>query len=947
MQNLPSGTVTFLFTDIEGSTQLWERYPEKARAALIRHDAIIEELVAKHDGFVVRPRGEGDSRFAVFSRASDAVVAAARMQQALQAEPWPLPTPLRIRAALHTGEADLREGDYYGGAVNRCARLRSAAHGGQTLVSAATQELVRDNLPDNIELHDLGEQHLKDLQRTEHVYQLLAPGLPASFPPLKTADARPNNLPTETTHFVGRKREIETIRNLLLQQDSQVRLVILTGPGGMGKTRLGLQVARVLLDTSDRFRDGLFFVALAPITEPALVASAIAQTLGVVTSGGQTVEDTLKDYLRDKELLLVVDNFEQVAEAAPLVAEFLSVSPGLKVLVTSREVLHLYGEAEFPVPPLDLPDPRHLPPLDQLTQYEAVRLFIERATLVKPDFVVTNDNAPAVAEICYRLDGLPLAIELAAARVNLLPPMAMLQRLQSRLRVLTGGARDLPARQQTLRGAIEWSHDLLSEEERKLFRRISVFVGGSTLEAAEAVCNAGGDIEDVLETISSLVDKSLLKQREEIGEHASGEARFWMLETIREYGVERLEQSSEAQEIRRLHAGFCLSLAEEAERNLYAPQPFRWLDRVEAEHDNIRAAIRWLLTEGDAEIALRLSGATVPFWFMRGYGREGRAWLEEALSLPGADKPTPARAKALVGVASVAWPQGHLELARVWSAESADIYRELGDRQGLANALTVLGVCNYLQGNATAAGPIFEEALALSEQLGGERFFALLLLAVGQMAMAQGDYAVAHGRLEEALAEYRLGGNRWDIAQTLNTLGDLARLEGDYFKAEQSYNESLELFREANAKGDIPATLHNLGHVALARGDIERARLLFEESLALHREVGNNMGIAESLSAFAGLQAVESQGSAALVEQGERGHSAKALRAARLFGASDALRGHAGAPAWPAERADYERNLAIARAQLDEQSWQKAWEEGREMNVIQAIEYALEKTQKP
>jgi len=942
MSNLPTGTVTFLFTDIEGSTQLWERYPDQARAALARHDQIVEEIVHQQGGILVRPRGEGDSRFAVFSRATDAMLAAAAIQQSLHTEPWPTPAPLQVRVALHTGEADLREGDYYGSAVNRCARLRSIAHGGQTLLSQATYDLVRYTLPSNIELLDLGEHSLKDLKHPEHVYQAIIAGLPSVFPPLRSLDARANNLPPEATHFIGRELEVEAVCQLLLQSQAPVRLVTLTGPGGTGKTRLGLQVVKVLLDSTDSFKDGLFFVALATISEPTLVATTIAQVLGVTGRGSQPVVESLKTYLHDKELLLLLDNFEQVMQAASLIGEVLLASPKLKILITSREMLHLYGEKEFPVPPLRLPDPKHLPPLEQLTQYEAVALFIERVLLVKPDFAVTKDNARSVAEICYRLDGLPLAIELAAARVKFLPPGVMLQRLQSRLKVLTGGARNLPARQQTLRGTIEWSHDLLGEEEKRLLRRLAVFVGGCTLETTEAVCNPSGDVEDVLDMISSLLDKSLLKRDDAASQYSSGEPRFGMLETIREYALERLEESGEAHEIRWQHAEFYLALCEEAGLYLHAPQHLTWLERLEAEHDNIRASLRWLIAQGDAANALRLSAAVVTLWFMRGYVSEARTWFEKVLALPGASEPTPARAKALVGAARIAWPEGDLEAARVWSEESAAISRKLGDKQGLTSALTQLGVSTYLQGNSTAAGPIFEEASALSGELGEEPYFGLLMLSMAQLAMAQGDYPLARTRLEKALAEYRTTRSGWDTAQTLNCLGDLARLEGKYEEAEQLYGESLALFRKANAKGDIPASLHNLGHVALRRGDYKRARALFEESLELHRELGNNLGVAESLAGFAGVEAGESQVAAVLIEKGEGEQSRKALRAARLFGASDVLRGATDAPFWPAERADYNRNVAIAHAQVDEAAWEKARQEGRAMSMEQAIEYALE-----
>ncbi len=507
MADLPTGTVTFLFTDIEGSTTRWEHQRAAMQAALARHDDILRAAIEAHEGHVFKT--VGDAFYAVFTSAPDALEAALAAQSPLQAEAWSEDVDtLRVRMALHTGTVQQRDGDYFGPPLNRVARLLSAGHGGQVLLSHVTRELVRDYLPPGAELRDLGEHRLKDLIRPEHVFQLVAPDLPADFQPLRTLDNRPNNLPLQLTPFIGRERELEVVRERLAQPD--MRLLTLSGPGGTGKTRLGLQVAADLLDT---FPDGVWFVNLAPISDPALVMPTIAATLGIAEVAGQSLLDTLKWYLRDKQMLLVLDNFEQVLPAAPVVNDLLAAAPGLKVLVTSRALLGIYGEHDVAVPPLALPDLRRLPPLERLSQYEAVRLFIERAQAAKSDFAITGENAPAVAEICVRLDGLPLAIELAAARIRLLPPQALLQRLSSRLKLLTGGRRDLPARHQTLRGAIEWSYSLLDPVEQTLFARLAVFVGGRTLEAVEAVCNADGDLEvDVLDGLASLVDKSLVRQ---------------------------------------------------------------------------------------------------------------------------------------------------------------------------------------------------------------------------------------------------------------------------------------------------------------------------------------------------------------------------------------------------------------------------------------------------
>jgi len=932
MVDLPAGTVTFLFTDVEGSTKLWEQYPEQMRAALVRHDELIESIIDQQHGTVVRQRGEGDSRFAVFPRATDAVVAVAILQQGLQAELWLTPTPLRVRIALHTGEADLREGDYYGSAVNRCARLRAVAHGGQALLSQATYDLVRDNLPADVELQDMGEHRLKDLTRPEHIYQLVAPGVASDFPPLTTLDACPNNLPVQPTPFIGKEAEVQALREMLLEP--QPRLVTLTGPGGTGKTRLGLQVAAAVLD---RFVDGVFFVALAPINDSGLVAAAIAQALGVVESWGGSVLDSLNSYLHEKELLLLLDNFEQAISVAPLIGELLSASPKLKVLVTSREALHLYGEKEFPVAPLSLPDPKHLPPLEKLTEYEAVRLFAERAMLVKPDFAVTAENAATVVEICYRLDGLPLAIELAAARIRLLPPKAMLTRLQSRLTLLTGGARNLPARQQTLRDAIQWSYDLLAEEERMLFQRISVFVGGCTLEAIEAICNSDGVLPNVLDGISSLVDKSLLKQHEAESEYLVGEPRFWMLETIREYARERLEQSNEAQAITRRHAEYYASMPEEDKTELLfaAIEGHVELDWLEAERDNFRAALQWTLDQGEAETALRLVNVALPLWQTRGPISEGRKWFDDALALSMAADRTRMRARGLFGVASLAWLQGDITIARERLEEGASIFREWGDKRGLALSLEVLGICLQFLGEFDQATTALEEALALFRELGDRESIAGTLISLGQVATGRGDYEPARSRLEEGVERFRALHNKRGTARGLNSLGDVERIEGKYDAAEQAYEESLLLFRELGVKVVIPSSLHNLGHVALARGDHARAKLLFLESLMLDVELVNEPGIAESLAGLAGV----SIALAALHLSDSKG---LIIRAVQLFAASDAIREARGAPMWPAERADFERNMVQARDQVDLDTWTKAWDAGRALTVEQAIVYARE-----
>src|SRR5215203_1002510 len=588
MSSLPTGTVTFLFTDIEGSTKLWERSPQAMQRALARHDQILRDAVEQRGGYVFKTIG--DAFCCAFRTAPDALETSLFAQRTLLSEEgWPEETgPLRVRMALHAGSTEERDCDYFGPPVDRVARLLSAAHGAQVLLSLTAQELVRDQLPAGAAVMNLGEHRLKDLFRPERVFQLVAPGLPSEFPPLRTLESHPNNLPLQPTPLVGREREVEEISERL--RSEQVHLLTLTGPGGTGKTRLALQAAADLLE---QFEDGVFFVSLAAITDPELVLSTIAGSLGLKESAKESLMETLEGYLRNKHLLLILDNFEQVLEGASIVGELVRACPRLKIFATTRIPLRLYGEQEYPVPPLELPDPVRLPPLERLTQYEAVRLFVERERAVKPDFEVTNDNASAVAEICVHLDGLPLAIELAAARTKLLPPQALQSRLSNRLKLLKGGARNLPARQQTLRATIDWSYELLDEDEKTLFGRLSVFAGGSTLEAIEEICDPQGELE-ALEVAGSLLEKSLLRREE----GADGESRFVMLETIQEYAREKLEESGEAEETRRRHAEHYLALTETAEPELLGADQGRWMRRLGTEFANLREAHAWSLEPG-------------------------------------------------------------------------------------------------------------------------------------------------------------------------------------------------------------------------------------------------------------------------------------------------------------------------------------------------------------
>ena len=917
MADLPTGTVTFLFTDIEGSTKLWEKSPTGMQVALTRHDAIMWEAIEGHGGFVFKT--VGDAFCAAFPTAVGALQAALAAQRTLLSEDWGEEIDiLRARMALHTGAAHERDGDYFGPPVNRVARLLSAGHGGQILLSSSTQELVSDHLPADTHLRDLGERRLKDLARPERIFHLTAFDLPSEFPPLRTLERFPHNLPLQATPLIGREREVEAVSERL--RSPETRLLTLVGPGGTGKTRVGLQAAAELVDD---FEDGVFFVPLAAITDPALVASTIARVLGLSEGGAQAPEELLEGYLRERRTLLFLDNLEQIIESASLVDELLSSAPDLKILATSRIPLGLYGEYEFPVAPLSLPDPGSLPPLETLTDYEAVRLFVERASAVRPDFSLTQENAVAVVEICRRLDGLPLAIELAAARIKLLPPGVLQERLSNRLKLLTGGARNLPERQRTLRNAIAWSYDLLGGSEKVLFARLGVFSGGATLEAIEAVCDAPGDLPtDVFDGVSSLVDESLLRQEEEWG----GEPRFVMLETIREYARERLRQSGEAEAASRAHAAYFLALAEEAEPMLWGAEDAVWLDRLEQEHNNIRAALSWSVEHGEAELALRLGGALRWFWYMEGYYGEGRTWLEAVLVKDGRVS-AQARAKVLEGIGWLANQQGDLDMAEATAEAGLRLRAKAGLGEVVAaNFRDILGEAARNRGDYERATEMLEGSLALHRTAGDRRGVAWSLGNLANVSGDRGNYERAIELYEEGLVLSReLGGAR-PLGEYLISLGYEYLLEGDHDRATALNEEAAELYQKRGRRGGLQVAFDNLGWAALEQGHYRRAEDLHEENLVLCQELGDRLIASESMEGLACVAGATGEGE----------------RAAKLFGAAQTQREAVGYVHTHREHALREPYLAAARSRVGDAAWAETWEEGQSMTFEDAIAYALE-----
>jgi predicted ATPase/transcriptional regulator with XRE-family HTH domain len=774
-------------------------------------------------------------------------------------------------------------------------------------------------------------------------------------------DPRPRYpLPVPLTPLFGRAREVAATSAILQRAD--VRLLTLLGPPGVGKTRLGLQVAS---DLRESFRAGVCFVALAPIRDPDLVLAMIAQALDVHEAGDQPLLEMLQAYLCDKHLLLVLDNVEQVVAATPMITALLAVAPDLKVLSTSRVALHLSGEHEYAVPPLELPDLLHLPPADALAECPAVALFQARAQAVQPSFTVSSANAQAVSAICHRLDGLPLVLELAATRCKVFTPEALLARLDQRLPLLSTGARDLPPRQQTLRSAIAWSYDLLSPAEQMLFEQLAVFAGGWTLEAAEAICGEAGDVRLVAwrievtsngkpfvptlaDLLMSLIDHSLVQQAATVIPSVSDEPRFTMLETIREYALERLAEHGEAEILRR-YAAYYLALAEQAEQGLQGPDARRWLDRLEAEHDNLRAVLALCLEARDLgprasgpappslkslassliEMGLRIAAALWWFWWARGHGSEGRHWLAQALADHTLDatnnQSLAVRAKALIAAGVLAATMD-TRAAREPLEAALAIYERLGDQLGAAFPLVMLGWLSALQGDPAAGQALIADGLALfrTEPSSRRWDFGRALFAAAMCDMQQGDYASARAACEEALAVFHALRQPYGLSQALNFLGDLARLQGDYATAAAHYWESLPLARQAGVRSDIASLLHNLGYVALAQGDTSKAAALFGEGLMLQGEIGHLQGIAECLAGCAAVAAVRGQ----------------AELAARLFGATDALSTHASGPVWPAEQAEYSSHQAAVQAQLPPMVWESARAAGRAMPLAQAIEEA-------
>jgi predicted ATPase/class 3 adenylate cyclase len=872
--------LTFLFTDIEGSTALLSALGNEFGSVIEAHSAIVRAAIATHGGTEVGT--EGDAFFAVFTSPTEAVGAAVEAQRRLAAHPWPGETAVRVRMGLHTGEGRLGGDDYVGLDVHRAARIAAAGHGGQVLLSDATKILVAANLPAGAAIRGLGEHRLKDLRAPERIWQLDIDGLPTTFPALRSLDARPGSLPRAPNPLIGRTAAVGAIEHLVTTRP----LVTLVGPGGTGKSRLALAVAERL---ASEVPDGAFFVALQEARERPAVAAAIAVALGVRERPDRDLEQGVREHLRDRSVLLVLDNFEQVMSAGPLVSELRAASPGLRILVTSRAVLHISGEQVYDVPPLELPRSQSAADPEGLARFEAIALFVERASAASPAFRLTGDNASAVAEICRRLDGLPLAVELAAARTRLLTPTAILERLDRSLPLLTGGPTDLPARQRTLRGAIEWSYDLLVAAERLLFERLSVFAGGWTIEAADAVCNPADELElETLDGLGSLLDESLILALP-TGERDDDERRFGMLQVIREFAGERLGAGPDFDETRRRHAAHVMALAESAEPHLRASTLRTWQHRLRREQENVRAALRWAAEGGDVETGLRTAGAIWHYWHYWAELREGARWLDAFLAAPAAAKVPPrVRVKAL---------------------------------RGLAGLL-------YWQGDADRSFSLYEEAVETARRIGDERLIGAALQDAAWGAIARGDLDGARGRAHESIDHYRVARDD-DQVRIVTAWEAVAPIvtgqEGDTVAALESIREAVEINRRLGLGHEVADWLETRALLFRATGDFERAGEAGRESLRVWHALG-------TLGRYPlGLKIL------AAVEIG-RG---RPERAVRLGAAADLWNDKIGGEV-PDVIAQLGNPVEEGRPFLEPAEHARAVAEGRGMGLEDQIAYALE-----
>jgi predicted ATPase/class 3 adenylate cyclase len=908
MAALPTGTVTLMFTDVEGSTNLLRALGDRYRDVLAEHRETLRSAFGEHGGVEVDSIGDG--LYWTFPTAREAVLAAVAAQRDLARKPWPDGAEVRVRIGIHTGEPKSGEIGYVGLDVHRAARIGAAGHGGQVLVSRTTHDLIAGDPPDGISLRDLGEHRLKDMPGPEHLFQVVAAELTESFPALRVAPIATTELPRQLTTFVGRVAELESAREMLLAG----RMLTLTGPGGVGKTRLAVELGGRLVDEHD---GGVSFVELANLTDPGFVLNAIASALHLAEEPGRPLDETIVEHLHSRSLLLVLDNCEHVLAAAAQTAHLLlQATPNVRILATGREALAVPGEQVFPVPSLSLPA-LDTDDAGQVAESEAVRLFEDRARAGSPAFRVTEQNASTIAAICRQLDGIPLAIELAAARVRALPVDEIRARLSDRFRLLTGSGRVTVPRHQTLRATMDWSFDLLADEERALLRRLSVFVSGTTIEAAEAVC--AGDLldgPDVLELIGRLIDKSLVMVDVE-----GLAARYQLLETVRQYARERLIEAGEAAATMRRHRDWYVRVAETATQQLYRGQESPSdLARLDREHDDLRAALRWSLDEpGEEAAGLMLGSVLWRFWEIRGHISEGRAWLERIVtSSEGSESRQ--LADALAGLGVLTSMQGDYAAAAVFLEEALDLQRKRGDRQSIAHSLNNLANAVVLQGDYERALQLYRQSHDVAAEMGdfGARSFGLMNLADVEARL--GDHESARGHFEASLAAFRQSGDRWGEAFALDSFGTIALRSGDAVEARRLHEEALAISRDLQDYRSVARTLARLADVAMHLGNAPKAVEFLRLGLTLRRSLGD----------FSGIASVAEQLAWAV-------RPVDAHAAARLLGTADALRDQIRAPLPPDLRGDHERIEQELRTELGAEVFERERGSGRSMTPEDAL----------
>lgn len=908
MRNLPTGIVTFVLTDIEGSTRYWQQYPDAMPEAVACHNRIAERIVEEHHGFLLKKQGEGDSLFIVFDSPTEAVAAACTLQQTFLATAWPGGIPMKVRMALHTGEAQLRDGDYFGMPPTYGARLRSIAHGGQILVSQATQEMARLNLPHGVTLRPLGSHFLRDL-RPEPVSQLDHPDLPADFPPLRAL--RNHNLPHQVTSFIGRKQELEAIRGLLLAGPG---MLTLTGIGGGGKTRLALQTAA---DVLEHFDDGVWMVDISR-SNAENVVTTIAAALGVQEEPTRPLSEALANALRQRSLMVVLDNCEHIQEACARIAlNLLKTCPRLTLLATSRVPLQIQGERIWPVPTFAVPDTERLPPLDELRTNESVALFLERARAVKPRFDLTAENAGDVVQICRRLAGIPLALELAAVHVTDMSPAEIVAGLDDCFSLLEDESPVPLERHQTLRAAIDWSYRLLKPEEQRLFRQLSVFVGGWTLRAAARVCSGPmAEIAGVRKQLRRLVLASLI-----LAEEREQETRYRLLEPLRQYGLNLLAEQGETESVQNRHLACFLEMAEEAAPHLTGKDQALWLRRLETDHDNLRAALTWAV---NPETRLRLAGALCRFWTMRGHLQEGRGWLENALAR-GRECDPSLRAKALTGLGALILRQGNYAAALRSLEEAQAICSVIGDPSGLADIYNTRGTIASAQGRLAEAHSYFEQSLELHRQRGDRWGIAAVLNNLGAVAIRLDNNDQAQTYYEESLTLYRTLEDAANITILLCNLGMVCYAQGDYVRTSEVFEEGIAQLRESGNLWTLAVVLGNQATTLIHRGDFRRAQADAFESLRLLRELQDQSNLVFPLKVLA--QVAQADG--------------KPECAVRLIAGRTVILQEGGTQMPPSDEAEIEALLQSLRELLGEETFRAFWEEGLRMPRAALLDYAL------